>query len=419
VPPDPARERSPIAGISLNVFILGVVSFCTDASTEMIYPLIPLFLTQTLGAPMAVLGVIEGLAEATASVLKGVSGWVSDRVGLRRPLVIGGYGLAALAKPLLALAGGWPMALAARVLDRFGKGLRGTPRDALIADSSEPALRGRAFGFHRSADQAGAVLGPLLALPLLSLFHQNYRAVFVVAVIPAAIGVATLVAVRETGRRGKAVRATPADDDRREGNRGQPGPSPRRTAEAVPRLQAASWGTGFRGFLGAMLLFALGNSSDVFLIVRARQVGLTPQQIVLLFAAFNLTYVLSAYPAGVVSDRIGRRRVMVAGLGVFALVYLGFGLVGAPFWVCVLFLVYGLYQGLTDGTSRALVVDLVPPEHRATALGFYSMATGLATFLASAIGGLLWQWCGAPATFLYGAVLAAGAALLLAKPVKM
>jgi MFS family permease len=393
VSPDPARERSPIAGISLNVFLLGVVSFCTDASSEMIYPLIPLFLTSTLGAPMVVLGIIEGLAEATASVLKGVSGWVSDRVGLRRPLVIGGYGLAALAKPLLALAGGWPMALAARMLDRFGKGLRGTPRDALIADSSEPASRGRAFGFHRSADQAGAVLGPLLALPLLALFHQNLRAVFVVAFIPAAIGVATLAAVRETGRRETAVR-----------------PPAFRLRQAPP---------GFRGFLGAMLLFALGNSSDVFLIVRARQVGLTPQQIVLLFAAFNLTYVLSAYPAGVVSDRIGRRRVMMAGLGVFALVYLGFGLVAAPFWVCVLFLVYGLYQGLTDGTSRALIVDLVAPEHRATALGYFSMATGLATFLASAIGGLLWQWWGAPATFLYGAVLAAGAAVVLAKPVRM
>jgi MFS family permease len=388
VAPDPARERSPIAGISRNVFILGVVSFCTDASTEMIYPLIPLFLTQTLGAPMAVLGIIEGLAEATASVLKGVSGWVSDRVGLRRPLVVGGYGLAALAKPLLALAAGWPMALAARVLDRFGKGLRGTPRDALIADSSEPAQRGRAFGFHRSADQAGAVLGPLLALPLLSLFHQDFRAVFLVAFIPAAIGVATLAAVRETGRGERAARA-PAF----------------RLRQAPP---------GFREFLGAMLVFALGNSSDVFLIVRARQVGLTTPQIVLLFAAFNLTYVLSAYPAGVISDRIGRRRVLAAGLGVFALVYLGLGLVAAPFWLGVLFLVYGLYQGLTDGTSRALVVDLVAPEHRATALGFYSMATGLATFLASAIGGLLWQWRGAPATFLYGAVLAAGAAVLLA-----
>jgi MFS family permease len=163
-----------------------------------------------------------------------------------------------------------------------------------------------------------------------------------------------------------------------------------------------------------MLVFALGNSSDVFLIVRARQVGLTPQQIVLLFAAFNLTYVLSAYPAGALSDRIGRRRVLVAGLGVFAFVYLGFGVVATPFWVCVLFLVYGLYQGLTDGTSRAFIVDLVPPERRATALGIYSTATGLATLLASAAGGLLWQWRGAPATFLYGAVLAAAAALILA-----
>lgn len=354
----------------------------------MTYPLIPLFLTQTLGASMPVLGVIEGLAEATASILKGISGWVSDRAGRRRPLVIGGYGLAAVTKPLLALAAGWPLVLLARVLDRFGKGVRGTPRDALIADSSQETLRGRAFGFHRSADQTGAVLGPLLALPLLSLFHQDYRAVFVAAFIPAAIGVAMLFAVRETGQGRTAAR-----------------PPAFRLRQAQPR---------FRRFLGVMLLFTLGNSSDVFLIVRARQIGLTPQQIVLLFAAFNLTYVLSAYPAGVISDRIGRRSVLVAGLGIFALVYLGFSLTAAPLGISALFLIYGLYQGLTDGTSRAFVVDLAPPEHRATALGFYSMATGLATFLASAVGGLLWQWRGAPATFLYGAVLAAAAALLLA-----
>jgi MFS family permease len=388
VAPDPAPERSPFAGISRNVFLLGVVSFCTDASSEMIYPLIPLFLTQTLGASMAVLGVIEGLAEATASVLKGVSGWVSDRVGRRWPLVAGGYGLAAVAKPLLGLAAGWPLVLAARLLDRFGKGVRGTPRDALIADSTEPARRGRAFGFHRSADQAGAVLGPLVALPLLGLFHQDFRAVFVVAFLPAALGVAALFAVRETG--------------------------PGRTVARPLAFRLGQTQPAFRRFLGAMLVFALGNSSDVFLIVRARQVGLTPQQIVLLFAAFNLTYVLSAYPAGALSDRIGRRRVLVAGLGVFAFVYLGFGVVATPFWVCVLFLVYGLYQGLTDGTSRAFIVDLVPPERRATALGIYSTATGLATLLASAAGGLLWQWRGAPATFLYGAVLAAAAALILA-----
>ncbi len=387
--PDPASEPSPIRGVSRNVFILGLVSLFTDASTEMIYPLIPLFLTQTLGAPVAVLGVIEGAAEATASVLKGISGWLSDRIGLRRPLVIFGYSLAAVTKPLLAFATGWPLVLVARVLDRFGKGVRGTPRDALIADSAEPRLRGRAFGFHRSTDQMGAVIGPLLAFPLLSLFNQDYRSLFVIAFIPAAIGVVTLFAVRETGQGRSAL------------------PPP------VFRFSGAS--PGFRRFLLIMLVFTVGNSSDVFLILRAREIGLSAQHIVLLFAGFNLVYVVSAYPAGVISDRVGRRRVLVAGLAVFALVYFGFGLTASPAWVIALFLVYGLYQGLTDGNTRAFIADLVPPEQRATALGLYSMATGLCTFAASAVGGLLWQWRGAPATFFYGAALAGAAALLLSR----
>lgn len=358
----------------------------------MIYPLIPLFLTQTLGAPVAILGVIEGAAEATASVLKGVSGWVSDRIGRRRPLVIGGYGLAALTKPLLALAAGWPLVLVARVLDRFGKGLRGTPRDALIADSAEPALRGRAFGFHRSTDQAGAVIGPLLALPLLGLFHQDYRSLFAVAFIPAALGVATLFAVRETGRG--------------------------RTAARPPAFRIPGSPPAFRRFLLIMMLFTVGNSSDVFLILRAREVGFSAQQIVLLFAAFNLVYVTSAYPSGVVSDRVGRRRVLAAGLAVFSAVYLGFGLTAGREWVVALFLIYGLHQGLTDGNSRAYIADLVPAEQRATALGLYSMATGLGAFVASAAGGALWQWRGAPATFLYGSALAGAAAAALAVKAK-
>jgi MFS family permease len=387
---DPARQRSFVPGISRNVFLLGVVSLCTDASSEMIYPLVPLFLTQTLGAPMAIVGVIEGLAEATASLLKGISGWLSDRLGRRRPLVLAGYGLAAVSKPLLALAGSWHLVLGARVLDRFGKGLRNAPRDALIADSTEASLQGRAFGFHRSADQIGAVLGPLLALPLLATFQQNYRTLFVVAFIPAALGVGFLTMVRETGR-GRAA--------------GAPRPS-----FSLRQVTPA-----FRRFLGITLLFALGNSSDVFLILRAQQLGLSTARIVLLFATFNLTYVLSAYPAGSLSDRLGRKRLLVAGLGVFALVYLGFGVAPAAGWLWLLFGIYGLYMGLTDGIARAFVVDLVAADQRATALGFYAMASGLAAFPASALAGLLWQSYGPPAPFLYGAVLAGLAALLLAK----
>jgi MFS family permease len=386
---DPARRASPIPGITWNVFLLGLVSLCTDASSEMIYPLIPLFLTRTLGAPVAVVGVIEGLAEATASILKGFSGWLSDRLGRRRPLVIGGYGLAAVAKPLLALAAGWPLVLAARVLDRFGKGLRGSPRDALIADSTPEESRGRAFGFHRSADQVGAVVGPLAALALLAAFRQDYRAVFLVAFLPAAVGVALLALVR---------------DPKRAGARGA----------RPPKFSLRGATPAYRRFLGIGLLFALGNSSDVFLILRAGQLGLATSKIVLLFAAFNLSYVLSAYPAGRLSDRLGRKRVLVAGLWVFALVYLGFALAPGPGWLVPCFVVYGLYMGLTDGVSRAFVVDLVTPETRATALGVYAMAVGLMSLAASLLAGWLWQWLGPPAPFWLGAALAASAAVLLA-----
>ncbi len=379
---DPAVEPSPVPGVSRNVFILGLVSLATDASSEMIYPLVPLFLTTVLGAPVAVVGLIEGLAEATASALKGVSGWLSDRIGRRRPLVLAGYGLAAIAKPLLALASGWPLVLAARLLDRFGKGVRGSPRDALIGDSSPASLRGRAFGFHRATDQIGAVIGPLLALALLPLFHRNLRTLFVAAFVPAAVGVAILAAVRETGR----------------------GPSP---AAALPGLRLRGTPTAFRRLLAVMLLFTLGNSSDMFLILRAQQLGIGTSAVVLLFAVYNAVYAAASYPAGALSDRIGRRRVMMAGLAVFALVYAGFGLVRGPGWLWLLFAVYGLYQGLTDGTSRALVVDLVSPELRGTALGVYAMVTGLAALPASVIAGLLWQRVSPAAPFLYGAAMAA------------
>jgi MFS family permease len=365
------------------VSILGLVSLFTDASSEMVYPLVPLFLTGTLGAPAALVGVIEGLAEATANVLRGFSGWLSDRTGRRKPLVAAGYGLAAVSKPLLALAGAWPVVLTARMLDRFGKGLRSSPRDALIADSAKPEERGRAFGFHRTADQMGAVIGPLAALPLLALFHQNYRALFVAAFVPAAVGVAALALVRETGA-GRKPAGTPP-----------------------PQFRLAGTSPAFRRFLLVMVLFTLGNSSDMFLMLRAKALGLSASQVVLLFALFNLTYSLASYPAGMVSDRFGRRKVLMAGLVVFATVYAGFGLAGGPAWMWALFPAYGLYQGLTDGTSRAFISDLVAPSGRATAMGVYGMATGLCALPASVIAGQLWQRVGPAAPFYYGAAMAA------------
>ncbi len=383
---DRTREPSPIPGISRNVFILGLVSLCTDASTEMIYPLIPLFLTSTLGAPMEVVGVIEGAAEATASALKGVSGWLSDRLGLRKPLALGGYGLAALTKPLLALAAGWPLVLIARVLDRFGKGVRGSPRDAIIAQSTEPELRGRAFGFHRSADSMGAVLGPLSALAILALLHENYRTAFLIAFIPGIVSTLLILPVRD------------ARSD------------PRREALASLRLPSDP---RFRRFLLAIVVFSIGNSSDMFLILRSSQLGAAGTTAVLLFAVCNSLNVLASYPAGVVSDRLGRKRVLVAGFLLFAAVYFGFGMARSVTVLWPLFAVYGIYLGLTDGVSKAFIVDVVPAAERGSALGLQAAAMSVCTLPASLLAGWMWQALGPAAPFLYGALMALVSIVLL------
>jgi MFS family permease len=395
--PSVADQPSPVAGISRNVFVLSVVSLLTDISSEMLYPLIPLFLTATLGAPVAIVGMIEGAAEMTASLLKGISGWLSDRAGLRRPFVLVGYALSAIAKPLLALATGWPLVLAARILDRFGKGVRSTARDAILAESSRPDQRGRAFGFHRSADQIGAVAGPLMALPLLALFGNNFRALFIAAFIPAALGAILLFKVSETGRA-----AGPAEE-----------------AARPPSLRWKDTSPAFRRFLLITLVFALGNSSDVFLILRARGVGVSTQDILLLFALYNFMTVISAFPAGGLSDRIGRKGLLVGGLFLFAAIYAGFAFAASPAAIWLLFAAYGIHVGINDGLSRAFAVDLVPAEHRGTALGLHATATGITTFAASAIAGFLWSWSGPAAVFLYGAVMAAIAATALALIVRV
>lgn len=359
----------------------------------MLYPLIPLFLTVTLGAPVAIVGMIEGAAEMAASLWKGISGWLSDRAGLRRPFVLAGYSLSAIAKPLLALAAGWPLVLGARVLDRFGKGVRATARDAMLAESSRQQHRGRTFGFHRSADQIGAVAGPLLALPLLALFHNNFRALFIAAFIPAAFGAILLFKVTETG-----LAARPA-----------------KNAPPPPSFRWKDTSPAFRRFLLITLLFALGNPSDVFLILRAKQSGIGTRQILFLFAFYNFTTVVSAFPAGRLSDRIGRKKLLVAGLFLFAVIYTGFAFANSRFAIWLLFAAYGVHVGINDGLSRAFAVDLASPEHRGTALGLHAAATGISAFAASAIAGFLWSWSGPAATFLYGAAMAAiaGAALAI------
>lgn len=384
---DARTTRQRLAG---NVVLLGFVSFFADVSSEMVYPIIPLFLAGTLGAPVVAVGVIEGIAESTASLLKLYSGWLSDRVRRRIPLIAGGYALAAIAKPAIAAAVAWPMVLGARFLDRAGKGVRTAPRDALIAASADPAAQGRAFGLHRAMDSAGAVAGPLTAIGLLAVFgHGNYRPIFLIAFVPGAIGAALVLLAREA-----------------------PAAAERRTLPRIFSLEG--YDRRFLAFLAITVVFALGNSSDAFLILRARDLGLGAIAAVLAYVVYNVVYAALSLPAGIRSDRVGRRRVLVAGFAVFAAVYAGFALAGDGWAVWPLFAVYGVYIAMTDGVARAYIADLVAPARRGAALGLYNAIIGVMTLLASVLGGALWDIAGPQATFAFGASTAAFAAVALA-----
>jgi MFS family permease len=376
------------ARITPNVRALGMVSLLNDASTEMVYPLLPLFLTRTLGAGVAFVGLVEGVAEATASLLKLVSGWLSDRLGRRKAIVVSGYGLSSLTRPLLAMALLPSHVLGIRFVDRIGKGIRTSPRDALIADSSPVEARGTAFGFHRAMDHLGAVVGPVLTFGLLPLVGGSYRGIFWLASIPAALCIIVVVS---------AVREVPAQ-----------GPPAR-----LPLLTLRPYDRHFKGFLCIVTLFTLGNSSDAFLLLRAREAGVPDSAIPLLWAALHVVKSTSAFLGGILSDRIGRRGAIVAGWLVYAAVYAGFSAVASAWQAWGLFLVYGLYFGLTEGGERALVADLVPPEARASAYGVYHTAVGLTALPASLLTGWLWQAFGAAVAFATGAALAGIAAALL------
>ncbi len=365
-----------------NIIVLGFVSLFTDISSEMLYPIVPIFLTSVLGAPMAIVGLIEGIAESTASFLKAVSGWLSDKVRKRRPFIAAGYSLSAIAKPLLALAYVWPTVLIARFVDRFGKGLRTAPRDALIADSCAPEVRGAAFGFHRAMDTIGAVLGPLIAIALLAMLKGNLRAIFLLSFLPAALSVAVIFIYLKS--------------------------EPRVPAGAVPlKFNLKLFGPQFAKFLFVSSIFALGNSSDAFLIIRAKGLGFTTTLVILTYVAYNVTYSLFSLPFGALSDRVPRKWVLAGGYLVFAFVYAGFGIAVKRAEVWALFFIYGFYMAMTDGIGKAFISDLVPQEARASALGAYHFVTGALSLFASLIGGLLWGLFGGPATFFYGSLMAA------------
>jgi MFS family permease len=373
---DGGRRRARLLeGLPRNVFDLGLVSFFADVSSEMLYPLIPVFLTVVLGAPVAVVGLIEGLAEGTASVMRSLSGWWSDRIRYRKPFIIAGYSLSAVAKPLLGISVGWPMALGARVLDRVGKGVRDAPRDSLLADSVDPRFRGKAFGWHRGMDTAGAVVGPLLALALLAGLGGDLRRVLLLAFIPGAISAALVLLVK---------------DARRERGDGE-----------LPSLRSLT--PAFRRYLLAWGAFAVANSSDVFLILRARSLGFTTVTVVLAYTLYNAVYSVASPFLGHASDRFGRPVVLRAGLVVFAAVYVGFAFASKAWMVWALFAAYGLYIAATEGVGRAFAVDLVPASVRGSAIGAFGTVTGLCTIVASAAAGLLWDVVGPWAPFAFGA----------------
>ena len=375
-------------GLSKNVFFTGVVSFFMDISSEMIYPLVPLFLANVLGVNKSMIGLIEGIAESTASVLKVFSGWLSDRIGQRKNLMLAGYAISTLSRPIIALAGAWQQVLASRFVDRLGKGIRTAPRDAIIADSTQATHLARAFSFHRSMDTMGAVVGPAIALMLLQLYNSNYKLVFWLSMIPGAIAVLVIIVFIKEKKRSAVT-----------------------TAER-PRLTLKHFDGKVKFFILIATLFALGNSSDVFLILRAEQVGIPTVMIPAVYLMFNFIYSLSAIPAGIAADKYGKKRIILLGFALFAGLYYGFAVAKGSAAIWSLFALYGLFMGLTEGIQKAFLASIIPPEFKATAFGVYATAVGLATLPASLIGGLLWDRVSPAATFYFGAATATLAAIL-------
>ena len=377
--------------IDRNIFALGWVSLFTDLSSEMIFPILPTFLSEVLGISKFLIGLIEGVAESTASLLKVFSGYLSDRIRKRKPVVLFGYGLSAVTKPLLALVSTWPGALLLRFLDRVGKGIRTSPRDAMIADYSATRIRGRAFGLHRTMDNLGAVLGTLSSFLLMSYFVSNpYRKVFLLSAIPGLLAFTILLFfVREK----------------------RPSDPPQHREGRIWSLEGLD--RRFTAFLLAASIFTFSNFSYAFFLLRAEDVGVEARFLPLVYLLYNMAYLLSSYPAGLLSDRIGRKGVIAGGYLTYAVASLGFSTATAPWMVWPLFALYGLYHALVEGVSRAFVADLVPSERRATAMGLYHTTVGIVALPAGLFAGGIWDLFGPQATFLMGALLSALAFLVL------
>jgi len=402
---DEVKGSTSIASIKKlprNIWAVGFTSMFMDISSEMVLNILPLFLSNVLGVQTSIIGLIDGIAEATASILKMFSGWLSDRLGGRKWLAVAGYGLSALVKPFFYFANTWGLVAGVRWADRVGKGVRTAPRDALVADSVTPEQRGLAFGFHRAMDTAGAFIGILIAALVvwltqkseLQLARSTFQIIVLASLIPAFLAVLSLViGARDVAAKGQ---------------------------RAAPKFSLRSMGKPFSIFLVIVSLFTLGNSADAFLVLRAQNLGTSVMGILVMLAVFNLVYSLISTPAGSLSDRVGRRRLIIGGWLVYAAIYLGFALARAAWQVWLLYVVYGLYYGLAHGTANAMVADLVPDHLRGTAYGTYHAVIGLLAFPSSLIAGILWEGAGGwpgfgpSAPFFFGGALALIAALLMA-----
>ncbi len=396
------EKRPTVRDLPRNVWAVGLTSFFMDISSEMVINILPLFLANVLGVQTSIIGLIEGIAEATASILKLFSGWFSDKIGGRKWIAVVGYGLSALSKPFFYIASSWELIAGVRWADRVGKGIRTAPRDALVADLVTKEVRGLAFGFHRAMDTAGAMLGIVIAAIVvyfaqkntLDLSKSTFQTIVLISLLPAFLAVLSL--------------AIGAKD------------VPIKGVRTAPKFSLRSMGRPFITFLVIVSIFTLGNSSDAFLVLRAQNLGITVTGILVMLVMFNLIYTLIATPAGSLSDRVGRRRLIIGGWLVYAVIYMGFALAQSAWQIWALYVVYGLYYGMAYGTANALVADLVPEQLRGTAYGTYNAIIGILAFPASLIAGTLWQGVGAwqgfgpSAPFLFGGTLALIAALLMA-----
>jgi len=383
------------AGLSRNTFLLASASLFADISSEMLYPILPIFLTQTLKASGSVVGLVEGVAEATQNIVQGFSGSLSDKLQRRKPIALVGYLLAAVAKPLMGAATAWQGVMGGRFLDRLGTGTRSAPRDALIASSANEASRGRAFGLEGVGDNAGAFLGPLLAVLLLIVWHLDIHLIFYLAIIPGLFAFLMVLLVEE---RPVAV-----------------------TAKSKIDVNPTRFPKAYWRYMLVTALFGIGNSSNAFLILQTKDMGASLTTTILIYAAFNLVAALISYPAGFLSDKLGRRNILALAFAIFLVTYLGFALTRNIALISLLFIFYGLYQGIFRSVGKALASDHVPPQLRASGVGWYNTVVGLSGLVASLIAGWLWDQAGHETVFFFGAAFAVvgGIALLTLVPGKL